>query len=322
MGYAEFPHAHYLEYDEHQIILLVKKLESEYAEILDKARKAESDAASAVSKVDSYMTTIDARINQQVSSSVEQATRLLKNDFQNLNNKFNDLTNNFGSLRGEVQAAQREIKSLANQLYNDLQEFKSEIRSEIRGQLDRNTTTVNNKVNELDRLTATRMHELSEQIVIAMNMVEKNSILYTDVELTKFGEDIQSVVEESLDDIKNTVEDIKNSNIYNNVGWLWNNLCSIGGFTAMEIFEYGEFNVDMWNQSGITCQEWFTSGKQMLGYNTGRMFDRLSGRFTEVGTVVQELVNLLNAQGIIRNGFDALSIKQRKEKKHDEWKDT
>lgn len=316
MGYSEFPHAHYLEYDEHQIILLVKKLESEYSEILDKARKAESDAASAVNKVDSYMTTIDARINQQVSSSVEQATRLLKNDFQNLNNKFNELLNDFGALRGEVQAAERKIDTVATTLQNELNAFKQQIRSEIRGQLDRNTTTVNDKVNALDNLTATRMRELSEQIVLAMNMTEDNTRLYTDVELAKFAEDFQLVVEERLDDILQTISDIKNSNIYNNVGWLWNNLCSIGGFTAMEIFEYGEFNVDMWNASDITCQEWFTSGKQKLGYNTGRMFDNLSGRFMEVGTVVHELINLLNAQGIIRNGFDALSIKQRRERKH------
>lgn len=319
MGYAEFPHAHYLEYDEHQIIILVKKLESEYSEILDKARKAESDAASAVSKVDSYMTTIDARINQQVSSSVEQATRLLKNDFQNLNNKFNDLLNDFGSLRGEVQAAERKIDSVASSLQNDLNAFKQQIRSEIRGQLERNTTTVNDKVNALDNLTATRMRELSEQIVLAMNMVEDNASVYTDVEITKFAEDMQAVVEERLDDILATISDIKNSNIYNNVGWLWNNLCSIGGFTAMEIFEYGDFNVDMWNQSEITCKEWFTSGKQLLGYNSGRMVDKLTGRISEVGTVVQGLIDLLNAQGIIRNGFEALSIKERKENKHDKW---
>lgn len=312
MSYSEFPHAHYFEHDNRQILILVEKLESEYAEILEKARKAESDASSAVNKVDSYMTTIDARITQQVNTAVDQATRLLKNDFQNLNNKFNEIQNKFDVLRGQVTQSENKINSVAEKLQSDLDTFKFEIRAEVAKRLAKTESTVTDKVQALDRLTATRMLELSEQIVLAMNMVKDSDKAYTDSALSKHYTDIENMVTTRIDAIKDIIQEVKDSQIYNHVGWLWNNLCSMGGFTAIEIYEYGDFNVDMWNVSGVTCEEWFVSGKQKLGYNTGRMFDNMSGRFVDVGTVVHELVNLLNAQGIITNGFNALAIKSKK----------
>lgn len=312
MSYSEFPHAHYFEHDNHQILILVEKLESEYAEILEKTRKAESDASSAVNKVDSYMTTIDARITQQVNTAVDQATRLLKNDFQNLNNKFNEIQNKFDVLRGQVAQSENKINSVAEKLQSDLDTFKFEIRAEVAKRLAKTESTVTDKVQTLDRLTATRMLELSEQIVLAMNMVKDSDKAYTDSALSKYYTDIDNIVTNRIDAIKDIIQEVKDSQIYNHVGWLWNNLCSTGGFTAIEIYEYGDFNVDMWNASAITCEEWFVSGKQKLGYNTGRMFDNMSGRFVDVGTVVHELVNLLNAQGIITNGFNALAIKPKK----------
>lgn len=312
MSYSEFPHAHYFEHDNHQILILVEKLESEYAEILEKARKAESDASSAVNKVDSYMTTIDARITQQVNTAVDQATRLLKNDFQNLNNKFNEIQNKFDVLRGQVTQSENKINSVAEKLQSDLDTFKFEIRAEVAKRLAKTESTVTDKVQALDRLTATRMLELSEQIVLAMNMVKESDEAYTDTALSKHYTDIDNMVTTRIDAIKDIIQEVKDSQIYNHVGWLWNNLCNMGGFTAIEIYEYGDFNVDMWNVSAITCEEWFVSGKQKLGYNTGRMFDNMSGRFVDIGTVVHELVNLLNAQGIITNGFNALAIKSKK----------
>lgn len=313
MSYSEFPHSHYMEYDNHQIMCLVAKLESEYAEILEKTRKAESDAESAVNKVDSYMTTIDARITQQVNNAVDQATRLLKNDFQNINNKFNELQNSFNLLKSDVRNAERRIDSVASKLENDLNNFKFEIRAEMNKRLARTEKEVNEKITSLDHLTATRMLELSEQIVLAMNMTQEACNGYTDKAIGNYHDEILNVLNNSLDEINQTIEDIRNSQIYNHMGWLWNNLCSIGGFSAIEIYEYGDFNVDMWNVSNITCKEWFTAGKEKLGYNTGRMFDNLSGRFVEVGDAVQELINLLNAQGIITNGFNALAIKKKEE---------
>lgn len=388
MAYSEFPHAHYLEYDEHQIIFLVKKLENEYAEILDKARKAEADASAAVSKVDNYSTNVSSLIEQKVNSAVIQANALLNNDVSNLNNKFNALQGEFNVLRSDVtretKAARDYVDTVSNKLEHDvgvqiaasngytaslvnqlrtestqlithvnqqireskehtekvaneikaankkdIDEFRKEfdqhikeaeernadIREEVRKQLARLTKAVEEKITSLDALTATRMKELSEQIVLAMNIVEKKAYAYTGVEVADRISDVQLVVEETIDDIKETVAEIKNSQVYNNVGWLWNNFCSIGGFSAIEIYEYGDFNVDMWNASEITCKEWFTSGKQKLGYNTGRMFDTMSGRFLEIGSVVHELVRNLNAQGIIRNGFGALSIKKKRRKK-------
>lgn len=312
MSFSEFPHAHYQEYDNHELIILVKRLESEYSEILDKARKAESDAASAVSKVDSYMTTIDARITRQVNTAVEQATLLLKNDFQNINRRFNELQNDFSALTSDVRKAEMKIDSIASKMESDLDAFKFEIRAEVSKRIAKTEKEVAEKLTALDNLTATRMLELSEQIVLAMNMVKEESKNYTDDAVMKYCDDVNSSIDTRLEAILETITEIKESQIYNHVGWLWNNLCSMGGFSAIEIYDYGNFNVDMWNASEITCKEWFTSGKQKLGYNSGRMFDTMSGRFAEVGAVVNELISVLNAQGIIKNGFNVIAMKEER----------
>ena len=401
MAYAEYPHAHMLEYDEHQILLLVMKLESEYKEILDNTRKAAEDAQDAVNKVNSYTSKVDEIVSTTVTAQVASATQQLKNDFTNLNNRFNTLQGDFNSLKAtvtndvkanrdyitsevgdlrhyvteqvtnsqgyinqlinalkaDVEATVRESNNYLNKLANriesannkmftdhkiefeeykkeldrrdkehqeafeqykkDIEERNADIRREVRDTVASLKNWVKERIENLDQLTITRMRELSEQIVLGMNTAEENAKVYAAIEAQKNLSMMERHVEDYVGNILKTVEEIKNSQIYNNVGWLWNNMCSIGGFSAIEIFEYGEFNVDMWNASGITCKEWFTSGKQLLGYNTGRMFDTLSGRFMEVGNVVHELVNLLNAQGIIKNGFGALSIKRRRRRWND-----
>lgn len=316
MAYSEFPHAHYFEYDEHQIIFLVKKLESEYAEILEKARKAESDASAASNKVDSFVTTMDAKIIQTVNTAVDNATRLLRNDFDNLNRKFNEVQNNFNELQNNFNLLKSDVGNDIHNLTSGLESFKSGIRAEVNKRLTRTEKEVNEKIISLDNLTATRMLELSEQIVLAMNMVKEAAKVYTDDAISNHYAEISKDLETQLEGISRVINEIKESQIYNHVGWLWNNLCSIGGFSAIEIYNYGDFNVDMWNTSEITCKEWFTAGKQKLGYNSGRIFDTMSGRFLDVGRVVQELVSVLNAQGIIKNGFNALSIKRGGKKKH------
>ena len=323
MAYSEFPHAHYFEYDEHQLILLMKKLESEYAEILEKVRKAESDASAASNKVDSFVITMDAKITQTVNTAVDNATHLLRNDFNNLNRKFNEVQNEFNLLKSDVENAERKIDAVASKIENDIQNltsgldnFKYGIRAEVNKRLTKTEKEVSEKIISLDNLTAARMRELSEQIVLAMNMVKESAKVYTDDAISNYYTEISKDLETQLEAISRVINEIKESQIYNHVGWLWNNLCSIGGFSAIEIYNYGDFNVDMWNASEITCKEWFTAGKQKLGYNSGRIFDTMSGRFLDVGRVVQELVSVLNAQGIIKNGFNALSMKRGGKKKH------
>lgn len=306
MAYSEFPHGHYLEYDEHQIILLMKKLESEYAEILDNSRVARAKADEALNAVNSYMQTVDAKINQQVSSAVKQATANLKQDFVELNSRFNILTNNFSVLRNEVR---NEIDRINAEM--DL--FQKSIRAEINNKMTEIDVRLTNKYDLTDRLVMARINQLERVMAEAINKMSDDWNIDINVAINELSKEINATFMQQYEHIIAMYEEIKNSPVYNNVGWLWNNLCQIGGFSAIEIYQYPEFNVDMWNKSGITCKDWFTNGKQILGYNKEKMFSEITGSVEQVNRVVTDLIRLLDSLGIIQNGNDAMHTCRKEE---------
>ena len=301
MSYSEFPHANFEEQDDRQLISLYMKLETEYRSILELAENADKNAKEANAKVDLFLQTMETKINQQVANAVDKTTNDLKH-------QFNAVVDNFNQLRTEYNKLANEYNMFKHEMEREFVSFKGEINAEFEGL----KYAIHDMIKQSDELTASRLNGMTTIIAVSLKEIEKKNKVYTDSQITVLDRKFGAVLTEKLDYITKLYEEIKNSNVYNNVGWLWNNLCSIGGFSAIEIFEYPDFNVDMWNLSEITCEEWFTSGKALLGYNTPQMLSPLTGKLESVGSIINLLIALLDSQGIIDNGYGALAVRGNK----------
>lgn len=259
MAYAEFPSLCSHETDLSELISLYEKLVKEYDTLV-------KSIAECFSMLKDYQQSIPSYTAKLVSSAIE-AYRL--------------------ELKREIARVEAEILNLSNSVDKRFDEVDSDINLLILKYEE-----LKEKQGEYEELFNS---ELSQMRLLILGSNSRNEKLVDDAiaELTK---KIDSIPENSspvfnpfrmkLDTTSNVVSDLYNIGI------------TYHGFTALEFTNNTQITCKYFNDSGLTCLDWWTHGKEIL-IKENYMFNPVTGDYEDIRAVIETLAKELKNNGYL-----------------------
>lgn len=252
-SFPEFPHTNYADTDMAELIALYKTLTGDYKRLLNEIDSLRSTLAD-------YEKNVDSRLDSKVSSSVEpvrnQVISFLNDKFgvksSELSSQVNQtLTTMQVNINKEQQMFEDELSDSVSERIEQLAENQSRFQETIEAKL-------NNNIEQLKKQqTSYEQQQNRSMAEYYANLRDYSDTKYKELELRV----------DNLADLYNSQD-------------LWSNVFSVNGFTAGEWYKYGEISCKDWNDSNITCADFYVNGKELLGYQKYKslILDPLTGK--------------------------------------------
>lgn len=268
-AYSEFPNSGYHKIDYHEMFKLYCEVRDKYAGTLDEISKLNT-------KLDKYMqdkrSEIDIWMNVQrayINSEINGKTEeLYQNLFTMLNNKMIEY----------IRQIQRTMDSFTTSVNSNINSMNTEI-ANMKTAMSAFETKVNGKLTEF----AVQYRELDSYI--------RQTI-----------DDISDNLDSEIEYIKTRLPSIDNETF----NFYWNLISTIQGMTAKEWYDYVVMTCEDWNNSKITCSEWFTRSKKLTGYDSymSLMFSPFTGELASLAQIVTEIWSNMKIGAITAGEYD------------------
>ena len=156
--------------------------------------------------------------------------------------------------------------------------------------------------------------ELSQRISSNYKALEqylemKNSEVHTLImnELKNRLYILEHYLRTQINSIEKRIDDVEGTIGYNHI---WNSVLGIFGFTAVEWFDSTEVTCEDWNDSGITCAEFYMNGKEILGFNIEKrkILSPITGEVKLPEEILMDLIMKLNVSAMTACDYDKLGI--------------
>lgn len=228
------------------------------------------------SEIDNWMDVQRAYINSTINGKTEE---LYQNLYTMLNNKMTE----------HVQQVTRQMDSFIVTVTANMNSMNNEIRY-MKEDISAFETAVNNKLGEYKTTNTNNYNYFTEQYRELDNYIRQRI------------EDITTKLDADIDYIKNRLPAIDNKTFK----FYWNLMSTIQGMTAKEWYDYVVMTCEDWNNSKITCSEWFARSKKLTGYDTYKslMFSPFTGELTSLAQIVTEIWSNMKIGAITAGEYD------------------
>lgn len=272
MSYAEFPNTHYFELDYRELLSL-------YVEVRDKYAGTLNEITALKERLTRYENDVNSRINGAVESAMNAYKAVVAGE---INSRFSVIEQNLnGKLYGITQ---------------DIAKFKSDVNASNSAYMSETTQRLELHEREVYNELNRHFEYLKDNIEVLLDMVERNSVLNQ-----QKIDALRVWVEDELERIENTIPVELDS-----IKWIWDKVAIINGFNAIEWYRYTQIDCEYWNESGITCAEWYMDGKHKLFWDIHNqmMFSPLTGYWETVQDIIVELVMAIKVNAITAGEYD------------------
>lgn len=279
-AYSEFPNSDYHKIDYHEMFKLYCDVRDKYAGTLDEIAKLNTKLDKYMqdknSEIDNWMDVQRAYINSTINGKTEE---LYQNLYTMLNNKMTE----------HVQQVTRQIDSFIVTVTANMNSMNNEIRY-MKEDISAFETAVNNKLGEYKTTNTNNYKYFTEQYRELDNYIRQTI------------EDIIAKLDADIEYIKNRLPAIDNKTF----NFYWNLMSTIQGMTAKEWYDYVVMTCEDWNNSKITCSEWFARSKKLTGYDTYKslMFSPFTGELTSLAQIVAEIWSNMKIGAITAGEYD------------------
>lgn len=279
-AYSEFPNSDYHKIDYHEMFKLYCDVRDKYAGTLDEIAKLNTKLDKYMqdknSEIDTWMDVQRAYINSAINGKTEELYQML---YTLLNEKMVE----------HVQQVTRQMDSFTATVSANINSMQDEIRY-MKGDISAFETRVNGKLNDYD-------------------ITNKNNYNYFAVQYRELDSHIRETIDNittkldaDIDYIKNRLPAIDNKTFK----FYWNLVSTIQGMTAKEWYDYVVMTCEDWNNSKITCSEWFARSKKLTGYDSYKslMFSPFTGELTSLAQIVTEIWSNMKIGAITAGEYD------------------
>lgn len=322
MSYSEFPNTNYYDTDARELIALYKELNKNYAATLqsitdlsDKLTAYEKDVEG---RIDAKCASAVSPLQTQVSSAIAGMQTKVDNAISTLSIKVN---NEIADIRGELETAISRIDNVFARYDVDIDTRFSEMESSLNTKLNNYRVSMDTKFSQLSKSTReelTRMEEsLNERLDSNFNTLteyikasELRIQTHTDETILDAVKTINSSMKDALEIVEGRISNLEQKSGELGIEYMWNEVYSLFGFTCKEWRDYTELTCEEWNNSNITCAQWFVNGKQILGYEKEqtKILSPLSGFMEYPEDILIDLAQKLNVAAITVEDFDNMKL--------------
>lgn len=304
MAYSEFPHTNYQDSDMMELIQLYRKVESEYSTTL----KSITDLTN---RLDEYERDVNSRLDEKCRLAVAPLITQVNSSIENMNSLISSRINNMENyINNEIVSQNKKIKQAIDYIDRILTDSLNEMVRTLNDTMYEHKRETTSELNK----TKSEVNETLQRNYNAINTYIDNRFLLLKDELCrKLNDSIDSACVPIVSDIADIY--LKLSSITNTIGYnyIWQNVFGIFGFTAIEWFDYIDITCEYWNNSSITCADFYVNGKELLGFTTEnrKILSPISGEIKLPEDVLIELINKLKASAINVIDYDKLGITVR-----------
>lgn len=279
-AYSEFPNSDYHKIDYHEMFKLYCDVRDKYAGTLDEIAKLNTKLDKYMqdknSEIDNWMDVQRAYINSTINGKTEELYQRL---YTLLNEK---MVEHVQQTQEQIDSFIANVLSHIGSMYNEIEDMKEDIskfENRVNAKLNEHITTNNNNY----RYFSEQYRELDSHIRESIN-------------------NINTKLEADIDYIKNRLPAIDNKTFK----FYWNLLSTVQGMTAKEWYDYVVMTCEDWNNSKITCTEWFTRSKKLTGYDSymSLMFSPFTGELTSLAQIVTEIWSNMKIGAITAGEYD------------------
>lgn len=259
MAYAEFPSLCSHETDLSELISLYEKLVKEYDTLVN-------SIAECFSMLKDYQQSIPSYTAKLVSSAIEAYRLELKREISRIDAEILNLSN---SVDKRFDKTDSDINLLLLK-YEELKEEQKNFENMFNLELSQMRLLVLGSNSRNEKLVDDAIAELTEKI----NSIPENSA------------PVFNPFRMKLDTSGNVVSDIYNLGI------------TYHGFTALEFTNNTQITCKYFNDSDITCLDWWTHGKEVL-IKENYMFNPVTGNYEDIRAVIETLAKELKNNGYL-----------------------
>lgn len=313
MSFSEFPSTNYADINERELIELYKSLVEKYSGTLDEITQVRNN----LNKYERDMDTRVIQIQQQLEAAIDNEVAMAIRGYEaSTNAKLTAFENKLNMLDSKIDSA---VKNMNDKIDSTVEQIRLENEQTIRT-VDSKLARVEGKMNTVEAIMS-QIEQEQQRLVNAMAQTYNNMIaqveqynntmqLWVLNELTKNRDYVCEYMEDKVSYLESLVETVELHSSGHALGWLWTYALSIGGFDCMEWSDFTEMTCSIWNNSEITCAEWYTDGKRKLRYQSflDRFFSPLTGYKVDCRTAIYELALLINKDAITAKEYDDLML--------------
>lgn len=259
MAYAEFPSLCPHGTDLSELISLYEKLMKEYDTLVKSIEEC-------FSMLKDYQQSIPSYTAKLVSSAIESYRLELKREISRVDAEISNLSNTIDKRFDKVDADANLLLLKYEELKEEQKNFEemfnlqlSQMRLLVLGSNSRNEKLVDNAIAELTK----KIDSIPENSTPVFNPFRMK-----------------------LDTTGNVITDIYNLGI------------TYHGFTALEFTNNTQITCKYFNDSEITCLDWWTHGKEIL-IKENYMFNPVTGNYEDIRAVIETLAKELKNNGYL-----------------------
>lgn len=259
MAYAEFPSLCTHESDLSELISLYEKLVKEYDTLV-------KSIAECFSMLKDYQQSIPSYTAKLVSSAIEAYRLELKREIARIDAEILNLSNSVDKRFGKTDSDMNSLLLKYEELKEEQKNFENMFNLEL-SQM-RLLVLASNSRNE--KLVDDAIAELTKKI----DSIPENSVA------------VFNPFRMKLDTTSNVVSDMYNIGI------------TYHGFTALEFTNNTQITCKYFNDSELTCLDWWTHGKEIL-IKENHMFNPVTGEYEDIRAVIESLAKELKSNGYL-----------------------
>lgn len=258
-----------------------------YCDVRDKYTGTLDEIAKLNTKLDKYMQDKNSEIDNwmdvqrtYINSTINGKTEELYQRLYTLLNK--KMVEHIQQVTSQMDSFIVTVTANMNSMNNEIRYMKEDISAF--------ETAVNNKLGEYKTTNTNNYKYFTEQYRELDNYIRQAI------------EDITEKLDADIEYIKNRLPVIDNKTF----NFYWNLMSTIQGMTAKEWYDYVVMTCEDWNNSKITCSEWFTRSKKLTGYDTYKslMFSPFTGELTSLAQIVTEIWSNMKIGAITAGEYD------------------
>lgn len=269
MAYAEFPRVNMYDSDLKELLDMYEKLTKDYATLVQQIGDCYTLLRNYQSSIPIYVSKLVDTAIKAYRLELERNVAMLQTEMLNLENRIERKFDNVNSDTSLLFLKFEELKERQVEYETEFNEKLSEMRLLILG---------NNAKNE--KMIADAVKSMNEKI----DAIPDNSV------------PVYNPFTQEQDTTKNVLLDMYNLGI------------TYHGFTALEFTNSTVVTCGYFNDSEITCIDWWTHGKEILIKN-GYLFSPVTGKFVTIETALYDLAKEIKAgKYITAQGYDNKNI--------------
>ena len=267
MSYSEFPDTNYYDTDLSVLIEMYKKLLDDYDGLL-------SQITDVNNRLTKYQSTVPAYVANIVSLEIENYRR--------------DCDYKYTLLRQQIVSVKEDIDAEVS--HRKLEDEMLEVKIE---EMNRKFDTLNSQYEK----------KFSEMRLMILGSNAHNRKLIE--ECVAYCKGLVEGIPKSELPVFNPIR-VMNDTINNAIKDIYNHGITTNGFTAIEWHKETHITCRFFKDSAVTCLEYWTDGKPLLGaYNNRHMvFSPTTGEYVPIEKALEQLANYVKEFGITAKRYD------------------